>query len=64
VTAQQNHNDPISLHGVNGFGGVKCKLVLHPHYGAVSAALYPSPVIGQISDAADFSRNHISSYFM
>lgn len=56
----QNHTDPISLLGVNGFGVVKCELVLHPHYGVVLLALHCSPVRGWISDC--FSGSHISCY--
>lgn len=55
VITQQNQADPISLLRVNGFGADCSKLVLHHRYGAV---------LGQIADAEDFSKSHISSYWM
>lgn len=53
VITQQNQADPISLLGVYGSGADWSKLVLHHRNGAVW---------GQIADAEDFSRSHISSY--
>lgn len=55
VITRQNQADLVSLVGIYGFGADWSKLGLHHCNGAV---------LGQIADAEDFSRSHISSYWM